>query len=690
MACINLGFGIDGSIDFQCELFTARPDAVLTVTLLSDGVVGQTPPTSVDNGALASVVVDAVDASQSREIPAGDTVFITLFGQDAFGNAYLVQTDPTLDLDDTSGTLSQGNAVLGADGRAEVQGSITLAGETVITASQADQVLGTSAAVTIIPADHATLDVVLAEPWAWQGLPVEVRTQSVDAFGNRTDWSGIATVSSRNTASPSVDVTLTNGVGVEVFTWSEVSLNEVLEATTPTALAGEGAPLYVVQDCGVIGPTASLEFGGYPEAIACFDPVSETGLISASFAGSIAGGTPLVGFAMASGGAAVLSAVDSIPYTLHDTGAHRLRGLVAQTDGCGDEIEATAWVGLDDGAPVGPVSLVPADLSLDAGTGITAIDILGVMDCSRDPSSNGAIRVRTTRGVLSGAVPSGAGLEATLDINGEGTVTLDVTGVETGGLAEIHAWSASGAALGRADVDVVGDNRRPVVWSQDPSGETLTMVSEVRIVFSEPMLAGQLEPSNFACTGPSPALVDSVASAAGDTEAVLTLAAPVDGAAGTWTVTVADDVRDAAGNRLDGTWSGNASAFVGSFGAVVDSGDVVSCAPILPEGGWFRPNGDDGVGGESDVVTVDITTAVAPAWWVLSVTDRQTGVLLRRDYLVPSGAFDTMTWDGRDATGGIVDNGDYEIRVEPEDGLGNRGAGCTVVAWIDNVVGEAP
>ncbi len=90
------------------------------------------------------------------------------------------------------------------------------------------------------------------------------------------------------------------------------------------------------------------------------------------------------------------------------------------------------------------------------------------------------------------------------------------------------------------------------------------------------------------------------------------------------------------------------------------------------------------------MVTVDITTAVAPAWWVLSVTDRQTGVLLRRDYLVPSGAFDTMTWDGRDATGGIVDNGDYEIRVEPEDGLGNRGAGCTVVAWIDNVVGEAP
>ena len=49
-----------------------------------------------------------------------------------------------------------------------------------------------------------------------------------------------------------------------------------------------------------------------------------------------------------------------------------------------------------------------------------------------------------------------------------------------------------------------------------------------------------------------------------------------------------------------------------------------------------------------------------------------------------------MTWDGRDVTGAVVSNGSYVVRVDPDDGLGNQGAGCQAVAIVDNILGEVP
>ena len=104
----------------------------------------------------------------------------------------------------------------------------------------------------------------------------------------------------------------------------------------------------------------------------------------------------------------------------------------------------------------------------------------------------------------------------------------------------------------------------------------------------------------------------------------------------------------------------------------------------------FRPDGDDGLEAEGDVVTIDLTSAVAPAWWVFSVTQQATGILIRRNYVVPGGQVDTVTWDGRDTAGVIVDNGTYEVRIEPDDGLGNKGTGCAVIATVDNNLGDLP
>jgi hypothetical protein len=57
---------------------------------------------------------------------------------------------------------------------------------------------------------------------------------------------------------------------------------------------------------------------------------------------------------------------------------------------------------------------------------------------------------------------------------------------------------------------------------------------------------------------------------------------------------------------------------------------------------------------------------------------------------VPGGANDLVGWDGRDRRGGIVANGSWELRLRPEDGLGNRGAGCDIDVVVDNEVGRTP
>ncbi len=691
VVCDPVVFGIDGSADFVCVLETARPGAIITVTLDNGVVEGSAAPTRVDNGALAAVTVEAFGPFQAIEVAAGETIFLDFAGVDSFGNPYIVQTDPDLDVDDTTGTLSVNAATLGLDGTVQVQATVSVAGDTAITASQGGDLLGTSPIITVTPAGHDRLLVTVAEPWAWLGSPTEVRVESVDAFGNRTDWSGTATIVSRMTGTAPLEVTLTNGIGVDYYLWDSTALDEVVDASTPTGLVGESAALHVVEDCPVAGPTADVDFGGYDHSVVCYDPVAEEGLLSASFAASVSGGAPLTSYALAVDVPAQMSGVNSMIFSVDEIGAHSLRALVVQTDGCADEIATTAWVGLDDGQAVGPIGLSPVDPVIDAGIGDTTVNIESVTDCARDPAVNSTVFVRTTLGSITGLTESGRGLVAVLDVNGDGFFTLSASSTTTGGLAEIHAWVDSGAARGRADVDVQNDDEQPHVWEQFPSGETLSMVREIRLVFSEPMLDNQLLPGHFSVTGPSVATVDTVTPENGDTEVVLTLLADVDGAAGIWTVTASDNLRDASGgNRLDGAWVGGRSDYVGTFGAVAAPGDSVTCAPVTPEGGLFRPDGDDGLDAERDTVSVELTTAVAPAWWVISVTNQANADLIRRNYEVPGGAVDIVHWDGRDGRGLIVENGNYEVRIEPEDGLGNLGVGCGVVAIVDNVMGDAP
>jgi hypothetical protein len=671
--CVEDGTTVLGALSLACQLFTAREGATLSAERLTAGLSVASPPFEVVNGALASVEIIG-----PASVVAGALAPIDLLGSDAYGNPYLVQDDPVVDLDDDSETLSIASATFGAAGTASVGGFFTRAGPTVIRALQGGVELGASPVIQVLPGATSGLALHPAAPWGWVGEPLEVQVEAVDAFGNRTDYDGSATLSSETTSAPPVVVPLVDGVGVSTFTWPEVSFDEILSGVAG-ALTGQ-AVVPVSSRCA--GPTAAVDFGGYPEAIACIDPLDGTATLTADLSGSSPGPQPLVGYAVAEvGGVVAADTSPTIDLDLPGTGHHDLRALVQDAAGCGAEVSASGWSGPDDGGAVGPIALSTAAV-LPSVTDTITIDVTNVTDCARDPAAYAEIELRTTGGALT-ATPTGHGLVVALDGNGDAAVQLAMSGDMSAGDVEVHATVDSGSAAGLLVVPVTQDPLLPTVVAQDPTGITSGLVSEVHLLFSEPLWPNAVN-APFAVTGPQ--LVTVTAALLGDQEILLTLSTPVDASAGAYNVLVPSTVRDAAGNRLSGDWSGTVSDYLGAFGAAGTTPAAASCAGIVPPGLVVRPDGDAGEGAEADELALTVTSAAVPAWWVVEVRDAL-DALVWQAWTPPVGVPDTLSWAARDRRGMVVPNGVYQVVVAPDDGLGNRGVGCEVALTVDNPLG---
>jgi len=78
----------------------------------------------------------------------------------------------------------------------------------------------------------------------------------------------------------------------------------------------------------------------------------------------------------------------------------------------------------------------------------------------------------------------------------------------------------------------------------------------------------------------------------------------------------------------------------------------------------------------------------------LTVRVRDSGGTLIRKYVVANGSGPTaVTWDGRDASGTVVPDGDYVLRISPSDPFGNTGAAVertvAVVSALRSVASSA-
>jgi hypothetical protein len=321
---------------------------------------------------------------------------------------------------------------------------------------------------------------------------------------------------------------------------------------------------------------------------------------------------------------------------------------------------------------VGPIELALDDDVLTVGLEASRVSMTSLTDCARDVAVGAAVSVRSDRGVLGGPRASGFGPTVTLDATGSASFVLDASGQPTGGAFEVVAFDVEGSAFGAATGTFTGDHRRPFVVDQDPTGDTVGVVDQVAVVFSEPVLVPALDALRL--VGPSSVGAVAASLDASGTELLITLEAAVDAAEGAWGVVVDTDLRDLAGNRLDGTWTGTPSTYNGAFGALPNSlSSVDSC---LPDTYVFRPDGDDAAGEEADTVVVDVRTARAPFAWLITVRDAS-GALVHFERALASSSAELLSWDGA-----------YTIRVDTDDGSGNRGGACTTVATVDNLWGS--
>jgi hypothetical protein len=680
--CDWLGPAERGELLFRCTLFTADETVALQARSVG-GPVARSTAFPVINGELARV-----DLVPSRStVPAGDTVSVVVSGLDAWGNLYKVHSSGRVDLEDLSGTWSAKVATLSTDGTTRIEGLFTQAGSTRIRALRSGVELGVSPEITVQAGRPSSLRVASRDPWSWRGLPSTFVVRAVDAWGNAADLDDTVTLSAASGGAVATEITLVDGAGTGVLTWSSVSTSEIVRARAATGLSGEKGDHLVVTSCSSSGPSLTLSFDGERDAVACHDGVEAS--ISASFSGSAQSGgkAPLryalaVGYAPGVEGESVsTSASDVIEVDIAAEGTVPLRALVVGDGACAVETTRTAWLGPDDGQPVGPIPVSLSKSTLASGRDTATLSVSGVTTCDGDPASKGRVYLRTNLGDISGATASGKGLRLTLDSSGDGSVTLDLVKTRTGGAGRVVAWAESGAAGGQAVFTATGDSQRPRVVEQNPRGFRSAEVSSVRLKFSEPLDRSSVVAGAFSVAGPSPVSVDGV-TALSDSEVEVRFSSALSTVTGKWTLTAASSLRDVAGNGLDGGWDGRSGDHTASFGKVSAlAPDLTACGLL---GSVIRPDGDDGRGAEADKVSAALSASRAASTWILEVYAAD-GRRVLLDRVGASGSkTGTVVWDGRDQAGSVVANGEYDLVYYAENTDGTAGATCGQSVLVDN------
>ncbi len=679
-----------GETRWPCQLTTSIEDDVLTVVATASGHTGVSSPFTVTNGPLAHVTVDT---GGTTSLTAGDELDFSVQAEDAFGNPYLTAAVRTVDMLDTAGELSTQTVALSTAGQGIGTVRLTRAvPENRLRFLSGGTQLGISDPFEVLHGDHADYDVVIDGTWAavdelW---PVDIR--AVDAWGNTavdTDVSVSLTSVQGWGATDTVDIVA--GEAAVDFLWTTPGVSDTLQVDDGTLLASSTVVDVVDFQCAD-PPAAALRLDGTAERVLCL-VAGATPSVVASATTSAEGGGPLATFHLldaAHDWARSTSATSALQWT--EAGAYPVALLVVDSDGCGDLAEATAWVGANDGEPVGPVNVALDDANLSAassgGTGSTTVS-LSATDCAGDPAPGGSLLIRADVGtVQSGGTTvsaTGSGLALALDAQGEATLTWSVAGEGVAGTATVRAGVSSGAAYGSASAAVVGDEIRPRVVDIEPVGLFLGDVDDVVVTFSEPLWASTVDTSRITLTDPSGLAVplDNVSLSSTARVITATPTMPMNGTSGTWSLTVSSALRDDAGNRLDGQWTGAAASLTTRFGDVISSApDLASCSP---SSGTIRPDGDDGAGPEADSLTVAVAATATPVWWRLDVFDDNNTRVAQR--VTPGTSSSTsVAWNGRGDDGLVVPNGDYDASVEALDADLVSGAHCAFSVRVDNLV----
>lgn len=643
--------------NYLCIVTASDDSDVINVDLL--GLLAVSPPFPVTNTDLGLADVTVTETS----VVAGQSLGATVRGFDNYGNAYTTAVSGSLvSLVDALGGMAPLSLTLDSAGSGTGTVTLTVAGEDALIATASGITLGQSSPITVGAGTVSALRVT-APAWADIGAGVPVDVSAVDAWGNASA-SYAGTVNLSMTGCTGASTSGFDGGMAEVELACQTPAFGVDVTVDDGALSATSEPLDLLDfDCPD-GPTADLALNGSSVVVACLVSGQASLVVDAS--GSVAGGSSLVVWHL-DGESNTRSTASPTSLVYESVGGRAVSLVVADADGCASEDWAEAWVGENDGSATGPITVTPGASSVPNGAS-TTVDIEAT-DCAGDVAAGANVYAWSSLGDIGGATSTGTGLAVALDGAGTGIVTLAFdAGYEA--TATISASSADGSAFGAADLSVTDDGVLPAVLAVTPYGVWLDVVDVITIEFSEAMRLASITTSTVTLAGPAGAVSSTVELSGDGRTLTVTPTSAVDPTTGTFTLGLSTNVRDVAGNRLSGDWSGTAAAWSSTFGAVASTVESTgaSCSWSAVS---FRPDGDDGALSEADTVSVTLAAATSPAWWALSVIDADAAFVRRTQV---EGAGSVVVWDGRGDDGVVRGEGTYSVSVSPVDEAANTGS----------------
>jgi len=612
-------------------------------------------------------------------LTAGEPFTLQLAGFDAWGNPYTFPTSGgTVDLADTTGSLSPASATFDSDGITSIAATLTVAGDELeITAAQGGVTLGTLSPVDVLPGPLEALTVEI-DPWIDVADPGVVEVVAVDAWENPIGtYGGTVTLTSATGLCDTMEVSgFVAGRAATELVCPDVGFAEHLEASDSGGISGTSEDFDVLDFACENGPTADLLLEGTDEPTLCL--VGGRAVVDADAAASVSGSSPvIVWHLLDEEGTHYRSSDPTQSFTYTAPGAHRIRTAVVDGEACADELSGVAYVAANDGSAAGPLSVSTSSSS--AAVGASVLVSVSALDCAGDVAGDATLSVRADLGVPD-ATETGEGLELTLDASG--LASFDWSFPEGySGDATLHLAPTGGGGYGSAAVTVSGDTVRPQIVESSPAGGWDGEVDTFEVVFTDPMRSLSVVAPYFTLTGPDGTVDLAVTLSVDLTTATLVPDSTVDADSGAWSLVVSDQVRDTAGNRLSGDWSGGASSATIRFGAVDD--ELPTGLSCTADRGRFQPDGDDGADEHADSVQLTTSASTPPAWWRLTVSD---GDGLRVRTLRVPGTDGTVSWDGRADDGRVVEAGAWRLRLHAVDVQENAGLACSITVGLEQEV----
>jgi hypothetical protein len=689
ISCTHTGTDFEErSYEHECILTTAGDGNQILAVSSDTGASGESGEFSVFPGALNVVVVTVDDLVLSEGITAGGLISVAFEGMDSYDNR--VTGSHTLGLENVAGGMIPSEIAL-TDGIAlsTVQLRTANPGDS-IWVTEGTKLLGGSAPIAVAAGSPTGLAVTLSPPWALVGEPVDVRVVAVDEYANPADADHVVVeLTSRGGLGPAQVHLLGDGESI-AYTFDTAGIGDHLEVVGGGWSGGFG-PV----DVGLLCPgvEAEIAFGGSDDSRVCS---SGGGLTEVEATWELPG---YIHGALYLDGESVYRGTDGeVRLELPGPGSGTVTGFFLDDSACGAPVTKDYWVAAA-GDPIGLVNFAASTSSLVTGLsgGLSEAEFtVDAETCTGDGAGGGQLIIRSRGGALESAdggalASTGAGLGVTLSDDGDGLFALTVEDFAFAGSLDVMAGTKDGSAFGVYTVDVAGDSTPPQVWSCSPWGRTMVSTDVLVVEFSEPMLVNVeaaidegwvvLSSDEGGVVGIESMELDEF----GDTLTVF-LDASIDTGVESWTLLLIDEFRDEAGNRLDGDNDGAPGGdWTRMFGDVADTApDVTKC---MPSTGWFAPDGDDGSDREADSVHLELNASDEAEWWRIDVMSQQGEWLWAHTVSSGRSMEGFLVWGGRDASGMVVPNGVYILRMSALDIHENAGEVCVVSVSVDNHIG---